>query len=75
MGFAMCMFGLYSLSPYMVAMASATLFNLSILTSDGFAVIAGVFIFGNKVERKYMVYLTHLFYSFLFPTLLLYLLF
>ncbi|PRP81212.1 hypothetical protein PROFUN_02046 [Planoprotostelium fungivorum] len=53
--FALCLFALYSLVPYMMIVASATMFNLSLLTADVFAVIASYFIFGNKLSPLYFV--------------------
>lgn len=48
-GFAMCLFWMYSFTPLMLHVSSATLFNLSLLTSDVFAIIAGIFLFHHKV--------------------------
>ena len=39
--FNICMFVLYSISPYMMIIVSATLYNLSLLSSDVYAIIVG----------------------------------
>jgi solute carrier family 35 protein F1/2 len=48
-GFTLCLFLLYSLVPTLIQMESATLFNLSILTSDFFAILASIFLFHRIV--------------------------
>lgn len=50
LGFATCLFLMYSLTPHMMVLSNATLLNLSLLTSDVFAVLAGVFMFGSTVR-------------------------
>jgi solute carrier family 35 protein F1/2 len=45
-GFGVCLFCVYALVPVMLERSGATFLNLSLLTSDVFAVIAGVFLFG-----------------------------
>ncbi|KAL6067718.1 Solute carrier family 35 member F1-like [Balamuthia mandrillaris] len=49
LGFAACLFLLYSLTPFVLQMSGSTMFNLSLLTSDGFAIIAGIFLFDHVV--------------------------
>mmetsp|Transcript_27558 Transcript_27558/g.69098 ORF Transcript_27558/g.69098 Transcript_27558/m.69098 type:complete len:101 (-) Transcript_27558:316-618(-) len=55
-GFAVSLFCLYSLVPRMILMSSATLLNLSLLTSDALAIIAGVFFF--DLEPSLLYYLS-----------------
>jgi hypothetical protein len=43
---------MYSLTPYMLLWTGATLFNLSLLTSDAYAIIAGIFFFSYVVRRR-----------------------
>ena len=45
-GFGVCLFCVYALVPVMLERSGATFLNLSLLTSDVFAVVAGVFLFG-----------------------------
>jgi hypothetical protein len=49
LGFSLCLFALYSITPYLMIEGSATVFNLSILTSDGFAILVAVFLFDHVV--------------------------
>ena len=48
--FGLCLFAMYSLTPYMLLWTGATLFNLSLLTSDAYAIIAGIFFFSYVVR-------------------------
>jgi solute carrier family 35 protein F1/2 len=50
--FGLCLFAMYSLTPYMLLWTGATLFNLSLLTSDAYAIIAGIFFFSYVVRRR-----------------------
>ncbi|EFC44348.1 predicted protein, partial [Naegleria gruberi] len=52
-GFAASMFFIYTLVPHLIRWSSATFMNLSFLTSDIFAVIASVFLFGQSVYPLY----------------------
>lgn len=54
-GFALCLFALYSLSPSMMILGSATLFNLSLLTSDVFAVVVSIFLFDTIPSVLYFL--------------------
>ncbi len=45
-GFGMCLFCVYALVPVMLERSGATFLNLSLLTSDVFAIVAGVLLFG-----------------------------
>eukprot|EP00835_Amoeboradix_gromovi_P001046 NODE_41_length_29768_cov_0.533924.p9 type:complete len:296 gc:universal NODE_41_length_29768_cov_0.533924:22861-21974(-) len=53
--FVISMFLLYSLVPRLIVKSSATMFNLSILTSDFYNLLAGVYIFGLKLTAIYGV--------------------
>ena len=53
MAYGAAMFLLYYLTPKMLRLGGATLFNLSLLTSDFFAVIAQTFIFGEAPNWVY----------------------
>lgn len=48
--FALSLFLMYSLAPFMMILSSAVLFNLSILTADIFSLIAAVFLFQQAVS-------------------------
>lgn len=54
-GYAMCLFLLYSLLPYMLSSAGATLLNLSFLTSDVIAVIFGSTYFHQAPSSFYFL--------------------
>eukprot|EP01119_Soliformovum_irregulare_P000966 TRINITY_DN10713_c0_g1_i1.p1 TRINITY_DN10713_c0_g1~~TRINITY_DN10713_c0_g1_i1.p1 ORF type:complete len:328 (-),score=46.54 TRINITY_DN10713_c0_g1_i1:66-1049(-) len=54
-GFAIFLFSMYSLTPYMLQMCSATLFNLSLLTSDVLAIVASIFIFDTTPSFFYFL--------------------
>jgi len=44
-GFGLSLFALYSMTPFMLRLSSATLMNLSYLTSDAYSLIAGIVLF------------------------------
>jgi solute carrier family 35 protein F1/2 len=48
--FAVCMFALYTLIAVVISRASATLYNLSILTVNVYSLAIGVFVFEYKVR-------------------------
>ena len=54
-GFAVCLFFVYALVPLALEREGATFLNLSLLTSDVFAVIAGIFLFGYKMTFLYII--------------------
>jgi solute carrier family 35 protein F1/2 len=47
--FDICLFCLYSCAPILFRLSSATFFNMSLLTSDFYSLIVGLFIFNAKV--------------------------
>ena len=53
--FALSMFLLYSFVPRLIIKSSATMFNLSILTSDVYNLVVGVYIFGLELTWLYAV--------------------
>jgi len=53
--FAMCLFFMYSLTPYMMVLSSATFLNLSLLTSDVYAILVGIFLFDQKLSGLYFI--------------------
>nr|AKN21652.1 slc35f-2 [Schmidtea mediterranea] len=55
LGFALSMFLLYSLMPYMMRISDAVITNLSLLTSDMYALIVGIFLFGYVFHPLYFV--------------------
>ncbi|NXM92047.1 S35F2 protein, partial [Oenanthe oenanthe] len=55
MGFALCMFGLYSFMPVVIKVTSATSVNLGILTSDLYSLFLGLFLFKYKFSGLYIV--------------------
>ncbi|XP_047308245.1 solute carrier family 35 member F1-like [Impatiens glandulifera] len=54
-GYATGSFIFYTLTPLVLQMSGATLFNLSILTSDMWAVVIRIFIYRQKVDWLYYV--------------------
>ncbi|KAL8516907.1 hypothetical protein ACS0TY_015235 [Phlomoides rotata] len=52
-GYAVSSFLFYTLVPYVLKMSGATLFNLSLLTSDMWAVVIRIFIYKQKVDGLY----------------------
>lgn len=57
-GFALVLFTMYSITPYMMFISGSTLFNLSLLTSDAYAVIFGLFLFHSKLHWAYWIALS-----------------
>jgi len=54
-GFDIAMFILYSVSPILLRLSNATFFNLSLLTSDFYGLILGIFIFNYTVDSLYPI--------------------
>ncbi|CAN1228304.1 Solute carrier family 35 member F1 [Linum perenne] len=54
-GFTVAIFSFYSITPYVLKWSGATLFNLSILTSDMWAVLIRIFFYGQKVDWLYFL--------------------
>lgn len=54
-GFALCLFLMYSLVPLLLELAGATFLNLSLLTSDVLAVVAGIFLFHYVPSLFYLL--------------------
>ncbi|XP_062005455.1 uncharacterized protein LOC133722595 [Rosa rugosa] len=52
-GYGLAGFMLYTLGPFVLQMSGATLFNLSILTSDMWAVVVRIFIYHQEVDWLY----------------------
>jgi hypothetical protein len=50
--FAACLFSVYSIAPYVMVFTSATVMNLSLLTSDVYAILASVFMFHLVVSAR-----------------------
>eukprot|EP00761_Pharyngomonas_kirbyi_P009099 gb/GECH01009114.1/.p1 GENE.gb/GECH01009114.1/~~gb/GECH01009114.1/.p1 ORF type:complete len:368 (+),score=46.15 gb/GECH01009114.1/:1-1104(+) len=57
-GFALSLFLLYTLTPHLLKLSSATFMNLAFLTSDLFAVIADIFIFHQIPNWMYYLAFT-----------------
>lgn len=49
--FAFCLFTMYTLVPVLLDFSSATFLNLSLLTSDVYALVAGMLLFSFKVSN------------------------
>lgn len=56
--FALSLFLLYSTTPFLLQLSSATLMNISFLTADAYSLIAGIVIF------DYVVSIIHRLYNF-----------
>ena len=54
-GFTVALFLLYTLTPLMFRMSSSAFYNISLLTSDFWALIVGVHLFGYKIIWLYPV--------------------
>ncbi|KAF5473832.1 hypothetical protein F2P56_005787 [Juglans regia] len=52
-GYALSTFMLYSLVPFVLKLSGATMFNLSILTSDMWAVVVRIFFYHQQVDWLY----------------------
>ncbi|CDP15397.1 unnamed protein product [Coffea canephora] len=52
-GYAVASFAFYSVVPFVMKMSGATLFNLSILTSDMWAVVIRIFFYKQQVDWLY----------------------
>ncbi|KAF9208823.1 hypothetical protein BGZ49_007379 [Haplosporangium sp. Z 27] len=55
LGFDAAMFLMYSLSPLVFRLSSATFFNLSLLTSDFYGLLFGLFLFNAKINNIYPI--------------------
>ncbi len=55
LGFAGCLFLLYSLVPLLLKQSSATVMNLSLLTSDVYSLLFGLFLFHLKFSWLYFL--------------------
>ena len=49
-GFGFTLFLFYSLTPWVIRMSSAVVFNLSLLTSDFYSLLFGIFLFNFEVR-------------------------
>lgn len=54
-GFALLLFTMYSITPHMMVLSGSTLFNLSLLTSDAYAVLFGLFLFHDSLHWAYWI--------------------
>ncbi|KAF9905469.1 hypothetical protein EC991_001636 [Linnemannia zychae] len=54
-GFDIALFMMYSVSPVLFRLSSATFFNLSLLTSDFYGLIFGIFLFNSKINKLYPI--------------------
>ncbi|KAL1313875.1 hypothetical protein HN51_040643 [Arachis hypogaea] len=54
-GFAACGLIFYTLAPFVLKLSGATMFNLSVLTSDMWAVVFRVFLYHQEVDWLYFV--------------------
>ncbi|KAM5180347.1 solute carrier family 35 member F2-like [Mantella aurantiaca] len=54
-GFALCMFGLYSVMPLVIKVSSATSVNLGILTADIYSLFFGLFLFAYQFSVLYIL--------------------
>ncbi|KAF9901736.1 hypothetical protein EC991_005745 [Linnemannia zychae] len=54
-GFDIAMFLMYSVAPILLRLSSATFFNLSLLTSDFYGLLFGLFLFQSKINEVYPI--------------------
>jgi len=52
LAFAVCQYFYYTMMPVMIKLSSATVMNLSMLTSDLYTLIIGLLLFGYKVNKR-----------------------
>lgn len=58
---------MYSLTPSMMNLTSATLLNLSLLTSDVYAILIGVLVFQDQVKINcFLIFIYFLAFFFIF---------
>ena len=50
--FVICQYLYYTLMPWVITLSSATVVNLSLLTSDLYTLMFGLFLFGYKVRQR-----------------------
>ena len=50
--FVICQYMYYTLMPWVITLSSATVVNLSLLTSDLYTLMFGLFLFGYKVRQR-----------------------
>lgn len=55
LSFSMFLFMMYSIAPFVLKMSGSTMLNLSLLTSDAYAILFGVFLFGKKLTYLYFI--------------------
>jgi len=53
--FGLSLFVLYSVTPFLLQISSATLMNISFLTSDAYSLIAGIVIFNYVLSPLYFL--------------------
>ncbi|KAG0300858.1 hypothetical protein BGZ97_003062 [Linnemannia gamsii] len=54
-GFDIAMFLMYSVAPILLRLSSATFFNLSLLTSDFYGLLFGLFLFQSQINEVYPI--------------------
>ena len=54
-GFNVCLFLMYSIVPLTLKLTSAAVFNISLLTSDFYTFLFGIFLFGLKLDYHYFL--------------------
>ena len=64
LGFDFTMVLLYSLAPFLFRWASAAFYNMSILTSDFYGLVFGIYLFDYKVSYKYVFWRIKAFVAF-----------
>ncbi|KAJ1929572.1 hypothetical protein IWQ60_001059 [Tieghemiomyces parasiticus] len=53
LAFDLCLFVMYSVTPYLFRLSSATFFNISLLTSDFYGLLFGIFLFRYRIHVLY----------------------
>ncbi|KAG0278835.1 hypothetical protein BGZ96_002212 [Linnemannia gamsii] len=54
-GFDIAMFLMYSVAPILLRLSSATFFNLSLLTSDFYGLLFGIYLFQSQINQVYPI--------------------
>jgi len=52
LAFAICQYFYYTMMPVVMKLSSATVMNLSLLTSDLYTLLIGLLVFGYKVNKR-----------------------
>lgn len=55
LAFSVFLFTMYSITPRILQVSGSAMFNLSTLTSDVYAILIGIFLFGKRLNYLYFI--------------------